>query len=76
MEIIHRKEVRKMIKVVCCVCDKPVYLKPGDSKGYDSHGFCPKCLRKYCDEKGLEPIEIFIPEGAVLNPEVFPDAVC
>ena len=59
-----------MIKVVCCMCREPVMLKPGHCNG-DSHSFCQECLNEYCRSNGLEPIEISIPEGAIINEEKF-----
>ena len=61
-----------MIKVICCKCNRPVYLKPGEANG-DSHGFCQACLNEWCEENGMDTIEISIPKGAVLNYECFPE---
>jgi len=62
-----------MIKVVCCMCGIAIMLKPGacDNINGNSHGFCQPCLNEYCKENELKPIEIFIPEGAVINEEAF-----
>ena len=59
-----------MIRVVCCICRELVMLKPGKCNG-DSHSFCQSCLDDYCQESGLEPIEILIPKGAIINEEKF-----
>ena len=64
--------INGMTKVVCCVCGIAVYLKPGKSNGV-SHGFCQACLNEFCKDQDLEPIEIFIPEGAIINYEALPD---
>ena len=61
-----------MTKVVCCQCRRAVYLKPGESDG-DSHSFCQECLDEFCKENKLDPIEIIIPEGAIINYECFPE---
>ena len=58
-----------MIKVVCCDCDIVTMIKPGNTDGKDSHGFCQKCLDKYCAKYSLKPIEIFVPEGGIANEE-------
>ena len=60
-----------MTKVVCCVCDVALYLKPGNDE--ISHSFCPKCLAKYCEENGIKPLEIFVPDDAIVNHKIFPN---
>ncbi len=64
-----------MIRVICCKCGELVMLKPGHCKN-DSHGFCQPCLNKWCDDNGLEAIEIFIPEGAIINEDLFKKETC
>ena len=61
-----------MITVICCVCDRAVYRKPGNGNAI-SHGFCQACLDEYCEENGIESTEISIPKGAVVNYECFPE---
>ena len=63
-----------MIKVVCCKCGVVIYLKPGKADG-DSHSFCQACLDVYCKENGLDPVEITIPKGAIINHECFPQEI-
>ena len=59
-----------MIDVLCCMCNKLVMRKPGYANG-TSHGFCQHCLDEYCKESGVDPIEISVPEGAIINEEAF-----
>jgi hypothetical protein len=60
-----------MINVVCCKCLRRVYMKPGKVNGV-SHSWCQPCLDEWCEKNNLAPIEISIPEGAIINHECFP----